>query len=1307
MRYLYLFLALLCYGEVFAQTYWGKITYPVYGSVMQGTTTNSNSIDVCFQVFNPTVDWRITLLQYDLIPGGATTRYNVNIVPNYNMRPLNDPLLGFISTPVTNNSSYVYVTGKLNNLPKKQYVLFLHRGNDVLSFSDYIALGVGDVYFIAGQSNAAGYNIFPKETWTNVENIRHRRGLHDGTNTDDLTIPFKPAHENKGDIMSRSLNFNGRFDFWASILESAGVQGVDPGSVIDINQKSREYNQLSPERGNWFGLPYGHKYERLRNGTDKLNDPVHIYPNGQASWYWALLGQKIGWENAVPTLFFNVAVPGTSLIKHWTKDSYSSGDYPELQEKFLKTLALYGSAHGVKAILWHQGEEDAARASTEYSGTENVNLSAYSSRLNGLIHNSRDYIGDAGKNMAWYVSKASLFTSTNNSLTNSSGNSGISTAASVGNGRYSYTNSTLITQQQSVFNSSNKIYAGFTNSDNIGGNIRDNKFKIHFSGDKNYSGSLNLLDKIADDWYSSIYANYGNYNGIAPANMIKLQTVSQSGNSITLTYEAGGSEYYFVRGQNGVFEGTIPGLSGSYKTYFNQASDNSNRTYTFANIDVNEGEFLSCYVKVGNRLIQGQPYYATPVGTISNSKQLEVANSVMNINSSWQQVSNNVYSKNVTWQVGSKPGWVSNISTVSSYGEENLNITFDVNTGASRTGQIIIQEVGGGLSKTITINQSGTSSSGATSLLTLTPTNNSSEWSGYGSTRFDSKSIDGNTMQVSGVSYYQGIGTHANSRMVYNLSGGGYTTFYGKVGRDDEADNGSDLGKIQFSIKTDGSTVWTSGVHGNTTGAESFSVNVAGKSTLELIADKYNDENYYDHANWMDVYLSGGGGTPCTNTAPTGISASPTSHNSGGGNTTLSASCSSGATVQWNTGHTGNSVTVFTGSTTTYTAKCVSGSCSESSPVSVTVTVSSSGSCSAITNDLVMGYWTVTGHALVAKYFHGSWWLVQKINNSPEQFVVRASEMLTRSDVNLTNSTYATVVSCFAYTYSDYGGLYSPNSTQFPTPSGYSIGYEPGGQPYYTLSGTPPVGCTDAYLTNSWTYASAAGSTGSIPKIGQSFDGNAMTMGSVNYSTSYPGSGIGTHATSEIIYDLGSSHSYTHFKSTVGKDNESVCGEDRMVFKVYNNATNALLATSPVVGTPSYGLPQTADMSVDITGVRYLKLVVEDGGDNIYCDHANWARARLACSASGRMAATDTTFFTVYPNVNQGEFTVKLDLQTDSEVRISLISSTGAVYKEESYKGTKGQNALKFNAGKAMTGLYHVRVSTRERVETKTVMIEK
>lgn len=216
-------------------------------------------------------------------------------------------------------------------------------------------------------------------------------------------------------------------------------------------------------------------------------------------------------------------------------------------------------------------------------------------------------------------------------------------------------------------------------------------------------------------------------------------------------------------------------------------------------------------------------------------------------------------------------------------------------------------------------------------------------------------------------------------------------------------------------------------------------------------------------------------------------------------------------------------------------------------------------------------------------------------------------------------------------------------------------------------------------------------------------------MGSVNYSSIYPGSGIGTHATSEIIYDLGANHNYSHFKATVGKDNEVFCGANKMIFKVKNNENGAVLATSPTIGNPANGLPQTADMSVGISGVRYLKLVVEDGGDGIDCDHANWARARLTCNSSARIAVQDTVapLFSLYPNVNDGNFNVIVKLDKDQEFKVALINSSGNIYKQETHWGIKGQNQLVFDAGKVQSGQYLLRVNTAKRVESQIVIIEK
>lgn len=1157
------------------------------------------------------------------------------------------------------------------------YELSIHcfKGEQVHS-SSRIRFGVGEVFTIYGQSNAAGLN---QDQETGLQPFSNSTTAYDMVNV----------------IGKQSLDITKNNQF--KLMNSLPVVNYrtikdqydnDIGLIDDLGFRKLERNDLNP--------------------TFRSN----IYPRGNASWAWLPLGNKFA-DEGIPTLFFNAAFPGRNIgeLKDTSNDDYKT---------FRQTLQMYNNIVGVRSILWHQGEYDAIKQiQKEDNPSPITDFDYYNASLKELIDNSRLHFNSG---LTWALSGASLFSwkaqnenqpiqwqdeNTPNIAFNTKYNKtppfdnnyfySIALPSPIYDSLYSsITNKTYDTQtynpnlkndQQNYTGISNFI-AGF-NTDKYGLSRRGPKYAIHLTG--------SALDDLATDWKNLPLISGTPIKG----KEVKSITIARSGSSFVLTAPTGYDYYFWVINDNSIYTPLNP----------------SNLTNNQIVVEDYASSFkaVTCYL---GRKISGVPEGNSSNGWNLNfemtipflipgyvgQKSLVVPNS-QNVSNSSGSFNVEVSALDINWEASSNVSWlqIPSGSNTGGTGTKNVTINYSSNSsGSPRIGIITFAaQAGGGITKQLIVNQGN----GANiSLPSLTPTNSSSEWSGFGSTRFDGKSIDGNTMQVSGTPYYQGIGTHANSRIVYNLGGGGYSTFTGLVGRDDESDNGWDGGKVVFSVKTDGSTVWTSNVHGNTSGAQSFSINVAGKSTLELIVDKYNDEHYGDHANWMDVYLSGGGGSSCSNAAPTGVSASPSSHGPGGGNTTLTASCSSGATVQWSTSQTGNSVPVFTGSTTTYTAKCVSGSCTESSPVSVTVTV---GGCSGLTNDLVMGYWTVTGHALVAKQFHGSWWLVQKINNSPEQFLVRGSEMLTRGDVSLTNGTYSTKVSCFAYTYSNYGGLQPPSSVTFPTPSGYSLGYEPDGTPYYTASGTPPSGCTDAYLTNTWTYASAAGSTGSSPKIGLSFEGNAMTMGSVNYTASYPGSGIGTHATSEIIYDLGPSHSYTHFKSTVGKDNEAVCGEDRLVFKVYNNATNALLATSPVVGTPSYGLPQTAEMSVGISGVRYLKLVVEDGGDNIYCDHANWARARLACSASGRVAATDTTFFTVYPNVSQGEFTVTVDLKVAEEVTVSLISSSGAVYRQESYRGVKGKNALKFDAGKVTTGLYHVRVSTRERVEAKTVMIEK
>jgi hypothetical protein len=98
--------------------------------------------------------------------------------------------------------------------------------------------------------------------------------------------------------------------------------------------------------------------------------------------------------------------------------------------------------------------------------------------------------------------------------------------------------------------------------------------------------------------------------------------------------------------------------------------------------------------------------------------------------------------------------------------------------------------------------------------------------------------------------------------------------------------------------------------------------------------------------------------------------------------------------------------------------------------------------------------------------------------------------------------------------------------------------------------------------------------------------------------------GLGAHAHSIVTVDLGGG--CTAFEADVGVDDE-VQGNGSVDFQVWGDGTK--LVDSGVVrgGEPAVGV------YADVTGVRTLKLVVEDGGDGVDSDHADWGNARLAC----------------------------------------------------------------------------------------------
>jgi glucose/arabinose dehydrogenase len=130
-------------------------------------------------------------------------------------------------------------------------------------------------------------------------------------------------------------------------------------------------------------------------------------------------------------------------------------------------------------------------------------------------------------------------------------------------------------------------------------------------------------------------------------------------------------------------------------------------------------------------------------------------------------------------------------------------------------------------------------------------------------------------------------------------------------------------------------------------------------------------------------------------------------------------------------------------------------------------------------------------------------------------------------------------------------------------------------------------------------------------------DGGAITLDRVTYAK-----GLGTHAPSEIIYNLGGN--YTNFISDLGIDGE-VDTRGSVTFEVWADGVKIF---DSGLQKGSY-LPLSVNLNV--TGRQQLRLVVTDGAtDGVFSDHADWAGARLTKTAvPNPMITTDPVSQTV------------------------------------------------------------------------------
>lgn len=140
------------------------------------------------------------------------------------------------------------------------------------------------------------------------------------------------------------------------------------------------------------------QFGRLRDGN------TQYAPEGNGSWMWGILGDKIAAQEQVPTLFINTGWEGLA-IDAWTdsrQGRQSTNPFSKLKTKagypynsIRYSLNYYANLLGIRSILWIQGETD---------NFIRKDPTLYRAELEALIQTTRE---NTAKNIPWLIARVS------------------------------------------------------------------------------------------------------------------------------------------------------------------------------------------------------------------------------------------------------------------------------------------------------------------------------------------------------------------------------------------------------------------------------------------------------------------------------------------------------------------------------------------------------------------------------------------------------------------------------------------------------------------------------------------------------------------------------------------------------------------------------------------------------------------------------------------------------------------------------------------------------------------------------------
>ncbi|WP_345169100.1 NPCBM/NEW2 domain-containing protein, partial [Algibacter aquimarinus] len=122
----------------------------------------------------------------------------------------------------------------------------------------------------------------------------------------------------------------------------------------------------------------------------------------------------------------------------------------------------------------------------------------------------------------------------------------------------------------------------------------------------------------------------------------------------------------------------------------------------------------------------------------------------------------------------------------------------------------------------------------------------------WGTTRKNTN-LNGNTLTINGQTFIHGIGTHANSEIIYNIDGE-FRTFKSYIGIDDNVGPNTSA-SVQFEIFGDDISLFRSQTLTAADDAQLIEVDIKEVAQLRLVVDQMGS-NAFDHADWAGALLT-------------------------------------------------------------------------------------------------------------------------------------------------------------------------------------------------------------------------------------------------------------------------------------------------------------------------------------------------------------------------------------------------------------------------------------------------------------------